>query len=152
MKAHFDEMMTSKDAKIMNLIEGTDFQALLVQHEMEVENLKRLHIDELERVRMEVERGQKNKIEGLIGDLASDALVAERLRNEIIELRSSVEAVQNKVQEKNWQILEMERNHNLSLSQLQKRLDTSVGEREKLNQTIQNLRHYMLRLKLKIKV
>ena len=38
---HYDEMMTAKDAKIMNLIEGTDFQALLIKHEMEMEQLRR---------------------------------------------------------------------------------------------------------------
>ena len=37
---HYDEMMTAKDAKIMNLIEGTDFQALLIKHEMELEQLR----------------------------------------------------------------------------------------------------------------
>ena len=45
---HYDEMMTAKDAKIMNLIEGTDFQALLIKHEMEMEQLRRKHAEDIE--------------------------------------------------------------------------------------------------------
>ena len=66
---HYDEMMTAKDAKIMNLIEGTDFQALLIKHEMEMEQLRRKHAEDIE---ARVEHKHTNYIEPnqLIADVS----------------------------------------------------------------------------------
>ena len=33
---HFNQMATAKDAKIMNLIEGTDVQQMLIKHQLEL--------------------------------------------------------------------------------------------------------------------
>ena len=38
---------------------------------MELENVKRLHVDEIERVRVEAETQQKHKVDSLRGELAN---------------------------------------------------------------------------------
>jgi hypothetical protein len=91
---HFDSMMTSKDSKIMNLIEGTDFQgtvrqssrgcvhclcfyslslfsALLVQHEIELEQMKRLHTEAILKAVDEAKSSQNEEISLLMKQIAS---------------------------------------------------------------------------------
>lgn len=68
--AHFHTMITSKDAKIMNLIEGTDFSRILMKHQMELEGLKKKHERDVEAVREQA--GQENK--KLVLDLKRDII------------------------------------------------------------------------------
>lgn len=46
----FSSMVSSKDAKIMNLIEGTDYQKVLVRHHTEIAQLKDQHEIDLKKV------------------------------------------------------------------------------------------------------
>ncbi|KAI8839289.1 hypothetical protein BC829DRAFT_29855 [Chytridium lagenaria] len=58
----YADMMVSKDAKIMNLIEGSDLQTLIQKHELDIENLRKDHAREIERVKSDQESEQKNLI------------------------------------------------------------------------------------------
>ena len=51
--------ITSKDAKIMDLIEGTDLQSFLLKHELELEQMRKTHESDREKIRSEVELDQK---------------------------------------------------------------------------------------------
>jgi hypothetical protein len=62
---HFNQMVTSKDAKIMNLIEGTDVQRVLVRHQMELEQMRRLHERDIEQARESAEAEQKQLVAAL---------------------------------------------------------------------------------------
>ena len=49
----FDDMIACKDAKILTLIEGTDFQQLLIRHELEKEQMRRSAVENLNTARRE---------------------------------------------------------------------------------------------------
>jgi hypothetical protein len=74
MKDHqFHTMITSKDAKIMNLIEGTDFSRILMKHQMELEGMKKTHEREIDVVREQA--GQENK--KMVIDLKRDIIARQ---------------------------------------------------------------------------
>jgi chromosome segregation ATPase len=62
---HFAQMVTSKDAKVMNLIEGTDFHKVVTQHQLELNQLKQQQTADLALVRELVEAEHRKKIAGL---------------------------------------------------------------------------------------
>ena len=58
----YSDLMVSKDAKIMSLIEGSDLQSLMQKNELELETLRKEHIKEIERVKSDQEIESKNII------------------------------------------------------------------------------------------
>jgi hypothetical protein len=58
----YSDLMVSKDAKIMSLIEGSDLQSLMQKNELDLENLRKEHIKEIERVKTDQEIESKNII------------------------------------------------------------------------------------------
>lgn len=58
----YSDLMVSKDAKIMSLIEGSDLQSLMQKNELDLENLRKEHTKEIERVKADQEIESKNII------------------------------------------------------------------------------------------
>jgi hypothetical protein len=58
----YSDLMVSKDAKIMSLIEGSDLQSLMQKNELDLENLRKEHTKEIERVKTDQEIESKNII------------------------------------------------------------------------------------------
>jgi hypothetical protein len=58
----YSDLMVSKDAKIMALIEGSDLQSIMQKHELDLEALRKEHAREIERVKSDQETESKNII------------------------------------------------------------------------------------------
>ena len=58
----YSDLMVSKDAKIMSLIEGSDLQSLMQKNELDLENLRKEHTKEIERIKIDQETESKNII------------------------------------------------------------------------------------------
>ena len=64
----------------MNPIEGTDFQALLIKHELDIEQLKRIHADEIDKVRVATENQQREAFSSLEETIAKGVAGQEKLK------------------------------------------------------------------------
>jgi len=146
---HFDMMMTSKDAKIMNLIEGTDFQSLLVKHELELEQVRRAHMDELENMRIRTQSELRDEMGALQKEIEIQEMNEEKLKNTLENLENQVNDMHKMAGKRQEQEVEREGQHMKELQHYQTQLEFSHQAAEKLNQEKQDLRHRIVRLKFK---
>ncbi|KAJ3226475.1 hypothetical protein HK099_004785 [Clydaea vesicula] len=147
----YTEMMVSKDAKIMSLIEGSDLQSLMQKHELDIENLRKEHQREIERVKSDQESEQKNLIALLQRQNVSLESKCEKLQshlksmeNRIRELMATIEAKNRALGEREDQRLKLEADFN-------KRFEENKRKIELLTQEKEHLRHKVIRMNLNAK-
>jgi hypothetical protein len=143
---HFDLMMTAKDAKILNLIEGSDLQNILVRHEQELEQTRRAHVDDLEAMRVRTEAASREAIQALHRELAGQRLAEDKLRMQVGQLEEQLRAASDLADRRAGQEQEREARHLEELAQQQRLLSDAHAAAEKLNQEKQDLRHRIVRL------
>ncbi|KAJ3331975.1 hypothetical protein HDU76_001649 [Blyttiomyces sp. JEL0837] len=147
----YADMMVSKDAKIMSLIEGSDLQSLMQKHELDIENLRKDHAREIERVKSDQESEQKNLIALLQRQNLSLESKCEKLQTHLksleVRIRELMGTIESKVKllnDREEQRLKMENDFELKLADANARISALSQEKE-------HLRHKVIRLNLNAK-
>eukprot|EP00743_Colponemidia_sp_Colp-15_P005988 GILK01006435.1.p1 GENE.GILK01006435.1~~GILK01006435.1.p1 ORF type:complete len:863 (-),score=257.14 GILK01006435.1:76-2664(-) len=146
----FDDMMTSKDAKIMNLIEGTDFQILLNKHEIELEQVRKSYQEKEKKLRSKLEADHKRVLAETQKQIQTQELVSEKLRNQQIELERRITMTYETISKQKDEMSAKEETHLEQLHNMQRKVDEGHKQRELLLQDVQNARHRIIRLKMKL--
>ena len=144
----YDQMVKAKDAKIMSLIEGTDFNAILIKHAMELQQSRQRHVEAVATLRREwkvISRKDKAAMEAIISDRDAD-IEALKHRIETAEerhrhLQESVEAQRTSMQERQERRDDEYRDKAWEIEKLNKKCKHLV-------QIKLNLRHQVLKMKL----
>ncbi|KAJ1506287.1 hypothetical protein HMI54_015741 [Coelomomyces lativittatus] len=147
----YAEMMVSKDAKIMNLIEGSDLTSLLQKHEADIEAVRRDYQIELERMKTQQDGEQKQIIQLLQRQNSVLETKAEKLSLHIKNLETRLKEYQTQLDFKKVQFLEKEEQVLNLEHEMQRLLQL---EKEKYLQVIQEkefLRHRVIRLTMESK-
>ncbi|KAJ3362728.1 hypothetical protein GGF31_001337 [Allomyces arbusculus] len=147
----YADMMVSKDAKIMNLIEGSDLTSLLQKHELDIENVRKEYTLELERIRTQQESEQKHVISLLQRqngtlEAKADKLAAhiKMLETKIKDLIVALEAKNKTIAERDELIVTKDLQHTTQLEQERLRYAQVLQEKE-------FLRHKVIRLNMESK-
>ncbi|KAJ3011508.1 UNVERIFIED_CONTAM: hypothetical protein HDU68_001638 [Siphonaria sp. JEL0065] len=147
----YADMMVSKDAKIMNLIEGSDLQTLMQKHELDMENLRKDHAREIEMVKSDQESEQKNLISLLQRHNVSLESKCEKLQAHlktlemrIRELMGTIEAKMKIINDREEQKIRLEAEYESKLAECHAQITALGHEKE-------HLRHKVIRLNLNAK-
>ncbi|KAI9344001.1 hypothetical protein BDR26DRAFT_857979 [Obelidium mucronatum] len=147
----YADMMVSKDAKIMNLIEGSDLQTLMQKHEMDTENLRKDHAREIEMVKSDQESEQKNLISLLQRHNVSLESKCEKLQAHlktlemrIRELMGTIETKMKIINDREEQKIRLEAEYESKLAECHAQITALGHEKE-------HLRHKVIRLNLNAK-
>jgi hypothetical protein len=100
------DMMITKDAKIMSLIEGSDLQGVMQKHEIDLENVRKEHAKEIERVKSEHESETKNVMLLLQRQNVSLESKTEKLQAHLKNIENRMKELMNTIELKNKQIQE----------------------------------------------
>ncbi|EPZ35405.1 hypothetical protein O9G_003816 [Rozella allomycis CSF55] len=147
----YTEMMIAKDAKIMNLVEGSDMQSLIQKHEVDLENLRRDHAREMARIRDERESEQKNLVANLTKNNASLEAKCDKLQSQVKSLEQKIRELVNTIEGKNRTIHEKEESKKRSEEEYQIKLDIANQKIETLAQEKEHLRHKIIRMSMDAK-
>ncbi|KAI8802749.1 hypothetical protein BJ742DRAFT_743450 [Cladochytrium replicatum] len=142
------DMMVSKDAKIMSLIEGADLQSLMQKHEMDIENLRKDHARDIERIKSDQESEQKNLMSLLQRQNVSLESKCDKLQAHLKTLEGRTKELMSTIDAKNKQISEKEEARAKMEADYLKRLDEASGRINALTQEKEHLRHKVIRLNL----
>ena len=129
---HYDIMMRAKDAKIMNLIEGTDFQALLIKHELDIEQLKRIHADEIDKVRVATENQQREAFSSLEETIAKGVAGQEKLKKDITLLQRDLDKAYELNKAKDEQMATREAEHDADMKRVQRQVEHVYNQMDQL--------------------
>ncbi|KAI8619875.1 hypothetical protein BC830DRAFT_685393 [Chytriomyces sp. MP71] len=147
----YADMMVSKDAKIMNLIEGSDLQTLMQKHELDIENLRKDHAREIDMVKSDQESEQKNltsllQRQNLNLESKCEKLQAH-LKNLELRIRELLGTIDSKVK-----LLNDREEARLKLeSEYETKLADCHAQIAALSQEKERLRHKVIRLNLNAK-
>lgn len=146
----FGAMVTAKDAKIMNLIEGTDFQKLLVRQEMEVNQLNMRHAQDLRLVKEKAETEAQAQVYQLNKEISRKNMEIEKYQNQVQTWESKQrELMQLLKKQKRQTQLEAE-SARKDAELVQEQLDEAYKKIQGLVQQKETLRHVVLRLRLQL--
>lgn len=145
------DLMITKDAKIMRLIDGSDLQSLMQLHELNIEVIRKEHAKDVEKVRSEHESESKNVLQLLQRQNVSLESKGEKLQAHLkmieIRLKESIITIDQKnkaIIEKDNQKLLLESEFQQKASDLNESISTLIQEK-------QRLRHKVIRLNLRAK-
>ena len=144
-------MMVSKDAKIMNLIEGSDLQTVLQKQEADMEAIRKDHAKEIARMKDERDSEQKNLIAGLQKQNAAIEAKFDKLQSQTKMLEAKVKELTNTIEAKNRSLHEQEENHLKMEAEFQVKVDAANSKISKLAQEKEHLRHKIIRLSMDAK-
>jgi hypothetical protein len=102
----YSDMMVSKDAKIMGLIEGSDLQSIMQKHELDMENLRKENAKEIERIKVEQESETKNVMLLLQRQNLSLESKAEKLQTHMKTMEGRMKELMTTIEQKNKTIVE----------------------------------------------
>jgi hypothetical protein len=94
------DMMVTKDAKIMGLIEGSDLQSIMQKHELDMENLRKEHAKDVERVKTEHESESKNVMLLLQRQNVSLESKTEKLQSHLKTMELRMKELMNTIDQK----------------------------------------------------
>ncbi|KAI9142474.1 hypothetical protein BKA69DRAFT_1068613 [Paraphysoderma sedebokerense] len=147
----YADMMVSKDAKIMNLIEGSDLQSLLQKHEMDIENIRRDYSQEIERIKSQQDSEQKQLIsllqrqnQTLESKCEKLQLHVKTLETKLKECLLTVDSKNKSISEKDDHIFKLEQTHQSQIQQMNSRISALSQEKE-------YLRHKVIRMNRRAK-
>ncbi|KAI9203332.1 uncharacterized protein BJ171DRAFT_150105 [Polychytrium aggregatum] len=147
----YAELMVSKDAKILSLIEGSDLQSLMQKHEMDIEALRKEHGREIERVKSDQESEQKNLISLLQRQNVSLESKCTKLQTYVKTLEARVKELVATVEQKNKTLSEREEFRISMEAEYMKKLNDANNRINILSQEKEHLRHKVIRLNLNAK-
>lgn len=146
----FHAMAAAKDAKVMSLIDGTDFQKVLIRHQTELEVQRQAHLQDLANVRQRVEAEQRRlvyqlKKQSSLQQLELDRVAAQRaaLESEIARLTSAVKQTR-RIAAQRENMLEQ------ALQEAQRRLRAAEDRCLALSREKELEKHRALRFKLQL--
>lgn len=104
----YSDMMVAKDAKIMGLIEGSDLQGIMQKHEMvsamlnkDMENMRKEHQKEIERVKSDHESESTNVILLLQRQNVSLESKTEKIQTHLKSMEGHMKELMNTIELKN---------------------------------------------------
>ncbi|KAJ1559697.1 hypothetical protein HK096_011370, partial [Nowakowskiella sp. JEL0078] len=147
----YSDMIVSKDAKIMSLIEGSDLHSLIQKHEMDMENARKEHAREIERVKSDQETEQKNLIVLLQRQNISLESKCDKLQAHLKTLEARIKELIQTIEAKNKQMSEKEETRGRLESDYIKKLDEASAKINSLTLEKEHLRHKVIRLNLDAK-
>ncbi|KAJ3305424.1 hypothetical protein HDV03_001518 [Kappamyces sp. JEL0829] len=100
------DMMVTKDAKIMGLIEGSDLQSIMQKHELDMENMRKEHAKDVERVKTEHESESKNVMLLLQRQNVSLESKTEKLQSHLKTIEARMKELMATIDAKNKTITE----------------------------------------------
>ncbi|KAJ3191736.1 hypothetical protein HK101_007449 [Irineochytrium annulatum] len=147
----YADMMVSKDAKIMNLIEGSDLQALIQKHELDMENLRKDHAREIERVKSDQESEQKNLIALLQRQNVSLESKCEKLQAHLKTLEMRIRELMGIIETKNKTLSDKEEQKMKMEAEFEAQVSEAHAKIASLHHEKEHLRHKIIRLNLNAK-
>jgi hypothetical protein len=145
----FDEMIACKDAKILTLIEGTDFQQLLIRHELEKEQMRRKAVEDINTARREWSIYQQKHDAIMQNKHVEQESQIKTLQAQINESNDKLHNLINRVSQDSQKIREIEDRHKDALKHKQDQLEKILKEKETMAQEKFNLRHRLIFYKSK---
>ncbi|KAI8899380.1 hypothetical protein BC833DRAFT_585987 [Globomyces pollinis-pini] len=145
------DMMVTKDAKIMGLIEGSDLQSIMQKHELDMENLRKEHSKDIERVKSDHESESKNVMLLLQRQNVSLESKTEKLQSHLKNIEGRMKELMNTVDLKNKTIAERDQLRAQVENDYQKKLGQAEEKITKLGLEKERLRHKVIRLNLNAK-
>ena len=149
-EAQFHAMCTAKDAKILNLIEGTDFSRVLLAHQNEVEQLLRDKEQAVDLAREQALQESKKSLAALRKDVIDKTVEIDKYHTQILTWEHKLDQTLGllKKQKKIHQLKE-------EAAENQSRKDAialreALAQIDSLRQVKETLRHRLLRLRLQI--
>jgi chromosome segregation ATPase len=146
----FDEMLSMKDAKIMNLIEGTDLRQLLVQHQTEMDGLRRAHDKEMERERENARQESAVQLGQLQKAVSTLEATVVKLTSQKKQLEGRIGETFALVEQRNRALQAREAQAQAEAEDYEKKLATVTARCTQLVQDKEHLRHALLRARLRI--
>ncbi|ORY39805.1 hypothetical protein LY90DRAFT_672360 [Neocallimastix californiae] len=147
----YSDMMVTKDAKIMNIIEGSDLKEVIKHHELEIENIRREHAFEIERIKSEQESEQSNIIALLQRQNSALESKCEKLSTHMKSQEDKLKDMLSIINQKNKIIIDKEDEKDKIELNLQKQLTTAMNKVYTLTQDCEYLRNKIIRLSLNAK-
>jgi len=147
----YSDMMVTKDAKIMNLVEGSDLKEIIKHHELEIENIRREHACEIERIKSEQENEQSNIITLLQRQNSALESKCEKLSTHIKSQEDKLKDLLSIINQKNKIIIDKEDEKDRIELNLQKQLTTAMNKVYALTQDCEYLRNKIIRLSINAK-
>jgi hypothetical protein len=144
----YSDMMVTKDAKIMNLIEGSDLKEVIKHHELEIENIRREHACEIERIKSEQDNEQSSIIALLQRQNSALESKCEKLSSHIKSQEDKLKDMISVINQKNKIIIEKEDEKDKIELSLKKQLTTAMNKIYALTQDCEYLRNKIIRLSL----
>ncbi len=145
----FDEMIACKDAKILTLIEGTDFQQLLIRHELEKEQMRRSAVEDINTARREWSIYQQKHDTIMQNKQLEQEAHIKTLEARINESDDKMQRMMSRVQGDTEKLRELEDRHKDALKHKQDQIDKILDEKETISQEKFNLRHRLIFYKSK---
>ena len=147
----YDEMLVAKDAKIMQLIEGSDLRSLIVQHQKEMEEKDRSNAKILEKMKQEQETEQKKTISVLQGENDMLEQKLEKMQTHFEHLQMKIKEHLDLVAAKNAAIEDLEQQRWREQQAFNKELQRNISTIEQLTLEKEHLRHRIVRMQLDAK-
>eukprot|EP01135_Chromosphaera_perkinsii_P007616 Nk52_evm72s914 gene=Nk52_evmTU72s914 len=147
----YDEMLVAKDAKVMQLIEGSDLRSLIVKHQQEMEEKDRNNGKILEKMKREQETEQKKTINILQKENEQLELKSEKLLLQTEHLQGKIKEQLDLVNYKNQLLDEKEEQRWKEEQAFNKELATTLATVEQLTMEKEHLRHKIVRMHLDAK-
>ncbi|KAJ3273289.1 hypothetical protein HDV01_004647 [Terramyces sp. JEL0728] len=145
------DMMITKDAKIMGLIEGSDLQSIMQKHELDIENLRKEHAKDVERVKSEHESESKNVMLLLQRQNVSLESKTEKLQTHLKNIEGRMKELMNTIENKNKTIQERDELRIVMEKENHQKVADFTEKITKLSQEKERLRHKVIRLNLNAK-
>jgi chromosome segregation ATPase len=145
----FDEMIACKDAKILTLIEGTDFQQLLIRHELEKEQMRRTQYEDMSNARREWQAQQAKLDDELNKKQLKQEIEIKELVSRLGESETLIERTMDMVRSGSQKVQDLHHQHQSSLEAKHEEIAQWIARCEKLKQEKLNLRHRVVLLKHK---
>mmetsp|Transcript_18350 Transcript_18350/g.45996 ORF Transcript_18350/g.45996 Transcript_18350/m.45996 type:complete len:954 (-) Transcript_18350:192-3053(-) len=145
----FEDMVSSKNAKIMDLLQGSAYHAQYFRHQEELQALAREHARELEAARIKAkEEVEKERLQPLRKRISKNDEEIARHKKDLDQCeREMQEALEiyNRAGEK---LAEMELKHSRQIRGIEEEADRLRTDNARIQIEIQRLRHEIMREKL----
>ncbi|KAJ3092858.1 hypothetical protein HK102_001683 [Quaeritorhiza haematococci] len=147
----YSDVMVAKDGKIMSLIEGSDLQALMQKNELDMENLRKEHHREIERIKSDQESESKNIIVLLQRQNVSLEGKCDKLQLHLKTLDARVKELINSLEAKNKMLADKDEQRMKIESDFLRKLEDANMRAAQLFQEKEQLRHKVIRMNLDAK-
>ena len=146
----YDEMLSMKDAKIMSLIEGSDFSNLAEKHVQELAQMEQRMLREVDRQK----RKQEDETALLVSEMdqryASLRADAQNSLQQISILKEKLAQSTSVIRNKQAELEDGSKKHTAEVKTLNSQLNVARNQVEALSQEKARLRHKVARMKLEL--